>query len=244
MSKTIVITGAGEGLGRAIARRVVRDGDRVALIGRTASKVESLAEELGEGALAVTCDLSQPDEITAAFSAIEGRFGTIDVLVNSAAIYEPTPLEEADVESVVAGISTNLTGAMLCARAAVPLMGRGGHIFNVSSESVDIDYPMLTIYRTSKAGLEQFTTALAAEVEPKGIRVTCLQAASMTEPGKAYSLDPVMGMRFMEAAAKNGLRLMERPISQYASVADLVRVLIDLPADLHVEHLKLRARAE
>ncbi len=242
MGKTVVITGAGEGLGRAIARRVVKDGDSVALIGRTASKVEVLAEELGEGALAVPCDISDPDAITVAFEAIEERFGTVDVLVNNAAIYDPTPLDEADIVSVVQGINTNLTGAMLCARAAIPLMREGSHIFNVSSESVEINYPMLTIYRSSKAGIEQFTTSLAAELEPKGIRVTCLQAASMTEPGKAYSLDPEMGMRFMEAAAKNGLRLMEAPISQYSSVADLVRVLIDLPGDLHVEHLKLRAR--
>lgn len=242
MGKIVAITGAGEGLGRAIARRVAGDGDGVALIGRTASKIEALAEELGECALAVPCDIADPDAITAGFAAIKERFETLDVLVNNAAIYDPTPLDEADISRVVQGINTNLTGAMLCARAAIPLMREGSHIFNVSSESVEINYPMLTIYRSSKAGLEQFTTSLAAELQPKGIRVTCLQAASMTEPGKAYNLDPQMGMRFMEAAAKNGLRLMEAPISQYSSVADLVRVLIDLPGDLHVEHVKLRAR--
>ena len=242
MGKVFVITGAGEGLGRAIARGVAEEAAGVALIGRTASKVEALKQELGENALAVSCDLSDADEVTDAFAAIADRFGKIDVLINNAAVYDPSPLAETTVEQVVKGINTNLTGAMLCARAAIPLMGRGSQIVNVSSESVEVNYPLLTIYRSSKAGLGQFTTALAGELEPEGIRVTSVQAASMTEPGKQYNIDPEMGMRFMEACAKNGLRLMERPVSQYASVVDTVLKLLDLPADVHVEAIKVRAR--
>jgi len=241
MGKTIVITGAGEGLGRAIARRVVEDGDSVVLIGRTASKVEKLADELGGNTLAVPCDIANADQISAAFATIAKRFGSIDVLINNAAIYDPVPLAEASAEQIVKGINTNLTGAMLCARAAIALMQKGSHIINVSSESVEVNYPLLTIYRSSKAGLEQFSTALAGELEADGIRVTGVQAASMTEPGKQYNMDPETGMRFMEACAKNGLRLMERPVSQYASVAEVVHSLLNLPADVHLEQIKVRA---
>ena len=86
MGKTIIITGAGDGLGRALARRFARDGETVILLGRTLSKLEAVAAELGEGHLALQCDVGDPDSVRAAFAQIATRHPKVDVLINNASV--------------------------------------------------------------------------------------------------------------------------------------------------------------
>ncbi len=242
MSKVIVITGAGVGLGRALAREFVADGDRVVLLGRTAAKVEAVAEELGERAMAIGCDVSSPEAVRTAFAAIAERHSGIDVLINNAAIFEPFKIANASDEQILNTITTNLGGAMLCARAALPVMGRGGHIINVSSESVVVPLPHLSVYQSSKAGLEQFSTCLSREVEPDGIRVSCVRAGAMYEEGKTWDVEMQAKIDFHQAAVAAGINPAERPISQFSSVTGIFRMLIDLPADVQVAHINLHAR--
>jgi NAD(P)-dependent dehydrogenase (short-subunit alcohol dehydrogenase family) len=242
MSKIIVITGAGVGLGRALARRFATDGDRVVLLGRTAAKVQAAAAEIGERALAVPCDVSSPDAVRSAFAEIANRHARIDVLINNAAVYEPFLIAEASDAQIVGLVSTNLIGPMLCARAAIAMMGRGGHIINVSSESVGMRYPYLVVYQSSKAGVERFSEGLHHELEPTGIRVTNVRAGAMMEEGKSWNVDPAMAARFGQAAMAAGLNLRERPISHVNSVTDAFRALIDLPEDVHVASMNLHAR--
>jgi len=242
MSKTIVITGAGVGLGRALARRFVRDGDEVVLLGRTAAKVEAVAAELGERALAIGCDVSSPESVKAAFAAIARRHPRIDVLINNAAVYEPFLIAEATDAQILDAVATNLTGPILCARAAIPMMGRGGHILNVSSESVGMRFPYLALYQTSKAGLERFSESLHHELEPGGIRVTTVRAGQMIEEGKTWNVDPQVAMRFGQAAMAAGLNLRELPKSHVDSVTAVFRSLIDLPPDVHVASVNVHAR--
>jgi meso-butanediol dehydrogenase/(S,S)-butanediol dehydrogenase/diacetyl reductase len=151
MSKTIVITGAGVGLGRALARRFAADGENVVLLGRTSAKVEAAAAEIGTRAMAVGCDVSSAASVAASFAAIAGRYPRIDALINNAAVFEPFLIAEATDEQITKIIATNLTGAVLCARAAIPMLGSGGHIINVSSESVELPFPHFSIYQSSKA---------------------------------------------------------------------------------------------
>lgn len=243
MSKTIVITGAGVGLGRALARSFAADGDKVVLLGRTAAKVEAVAGEIGEGALAVQCDVGSPDSVRAAFATIAERHGGIDVLINNAAIFEPFKIADASDGQIMNTVAANLAGPMLCARAAIPLMASGGHIINVSSESVDICLPHLSVYQSSKAGLEQFSVRLSQELEPEGIRVSTVRAGQMFEEGKTWDVDMQAKIDFHQAAMKVGINLAERPISQFTSVTGVFRALVDLPPDLQVEHISLHARA-
>lgn len=242
MSKTIVITGAGIGLGRALARRFVRDGDSVVLLGRTPAKVETLAAELGNQSLAVGCDVSSPTSVKAAFERIARHHPRIDVLINNAAVYEPFLIAEASDAQILDTLATNLAGPMLCARAAIPLMGRGGHIINVSSESVGMRFPYLVVYQSSKAGLERFSEGLYHELESSGIRVTSLRAGQMIEEGKTWTVEPQTAMRFAQAAAETGLKLREMPKSHVDSVTHVFRALIDLPADVHVASVGVHAR--
>lgn len=243
MSKVIVITGAGAGLGRALARRFAADGEQVVLVGRRLATVQAAADEIGGSALALECDVSSPGAVRAAFAAIAAWHPKIDVLINNAAFYEPCLIAEASDEQILRILGTNLTGAILCARAAIPLLGRGGHIIHVSSESVAMKFPQLVLYQASKAGLERFSEGLQHELEPSGIKVTLLRAGSMYEEGKRWEIDPAVALRFAQAAMAAGINLRERPLSHYRSIASVFRALIDLPEDVSSPTLTLQARA-
>jgi meso-butanediol dehydrogenase/(S,S)-butanediol dehydrogenase/diacetyl reductase len=242
LAKIIAITGAGAGLGRALARRFAADGETVVLLGRNAAKVESVAKQIGDRAWAVGCDVSSPESVRGAFARIAGRHPRIDVLVNNAAVYEPFLVAEATDDQILKSITTNLAGPILCARAAIPLLGKGGHIINVSSESVGMHFPYLVLYQSSKAGLERFSQGLHHELEPNGIRVSMVRAGQMMDADKTWDVDPAMAMRFAQACMQAGLNLRERPISQYVSVTNIFRALIDLPPDLHAASIALHAR--
>jgi meso-butanediol dehydrogenase/(S,S)-butanediol dehydrogenase/diacetyl reductase len=242
VAKVIVITGAGAGLGRALARRFAADGETVVLLGRNAEKVQKVAAQIGERALALGCDVASPDSVRAAFASIAERHPRIDVLINNAAVYEPFLIAEATDDQILKAIATNLGGPILCSRAAIPLLGKGGQIINLSSESVGMLFPHLVVYQSSKAGLERFSQGLHHELEPNGIRVTTVRAGQMMDADKTWDIDPAVAMRFAQAAMAAGLKLRERPITQYTSVTTVFRALIDLPPDLHTQTVFLHAR--
>lgn len=242
MAKTIVITGAGSGLGRALARRFAGDGDTVILLGRTLSKVEAVANELGAPAFAVECDIASPDSVRTAFATIAERHPRIDVLINNAAIFEPFLVKEATDKQINGAVSTNFAGPIYCTRSAIPLLGKGSHIINISSESVGLPFVMFSLYQSTKAGFERFSEALHQELEPDGIRVTLVRAGQMMDADTNWAIDPDVAMRFAQGCMKAGIDMRSRPISQFASVANLFRTLVDLPADLNASHIMLEAR--
>lgn len=242
MSKTIVITGAGVGLGRALAHRFASEGDNVVLLGRTLSKVEAVAKDIGERALAVACDVGSPDSVRSAFSEIAKKHSQIDVLINNAAVFEPFLLENAKDDQILSALATNLAGPMYCIRSAIPMMVRGSHIINVTSESVEVELPHLSVYQASKAGLERLTRSLHLELESKGIRATFVRAGAMYEEGKTWNANPEDQMAFGKAAMERGFNMREKALSQFTSVTDVFRALIDLPPDLHAVSICLHAR--
>lgn len=243
MGKTIVITGAGVGLGRALARRFAKEGETVILLGRTFSKVEALAKELGEPAMAVECDVSSPASVRSAFETIAKRHSKIDVLINNAAIYEPFAVAEASDDQIMSSVTTNLAGPILCTRSAIPMMEKGGYIINVGSESIAVPFVMLSLYQSTKAGLERFSEALEVELEDSGIRVSTVRAGPMMEQGKEPpSWDRDAAMRFHQGCQAAGIDLTTRPVSDVTSVTDVFRSLLDLPPDVRVSHVSVGAR--
>lgn len=240
--KVIVITGANGGLGRALAQRFAADGEKVMLLGRTLAKVQAVADEIGENATAIECNVSSPDSVRAAFAQIAQIHPKIDVLINNAAIFQMLVLEEASDDQIINAVMSNLAGPMLCARSAIPMLESGGHIINISSESIEVTLPHLIPYQATKAGLEQFTKDLNLELMDRGIRVTTVRAGQMVGPGQAAEFDPVAGGRFFEAAMKRGHNVMMRGASQYASTVHIFRTIIDAPADVHIGTVSFQAR--
>jgi 3-oxoacyl-[acyl-carrier protein] reductase len=103
---------------------------------------------------------------------------------------------------------------------------------------------MLSLYASTKTGLERFTESLSLELQPSGIRVSTVRAGPMWEEGKTANVnwDPQAAMRFYELCGKSGIDLRSRPISNVASVTDVFRALIDLPPDVRVTHASIEAR--
>jgi meso-butanediol dehydrogenase / (S,S)-butanediol dehydrogenase / diacetyl reductase len=241
LGKTIVITGAGDGLGRALARRFAADGETVLLLGRTLSKVQAVADEIG--AVAIACDVGKPDSVRAAFCEVAKLHPNIDILINNAGIFEPFTLAEVRDDQITDLLSTNVAGPIFCAREALPLMAGGGHIINVTSESVQTRMPMLWLYGGSKTALEYMSEMWGSELAPAGVRVTVVRAGQMmdeTKTGTSWPMD--VAVRFATENAKVGLNLRERPISHYKSVTDAFRAVIDTPADLHIGMVTLSGR--
>ncbi len=235
MGKTIVITGAGDGLGRALARRFAADGETVILLGRTLSKVQAVADEIGAPHFAIECDVANPASVRAAFVVIAEAHPKIDILINNAGIYEPFTLADARDDQILNQMSTNLAGPIFCARSALPLLKGGGHIINVTSETVAVKMPMLWMYGGSKTALEFVSDMWSRELESDGVRVTVVRAGMMmdeTKTGNGWPLD--VAARFAGENAKVGINLRERPISHYNSVTEAFRAVIDMPADVHV----------
>lgn len=243
VSRIIAITGAGDGLGRALARRFARDGETVILLGRTLAKVEAVAAELGAPHVAIACDVANPDSVRAAFAQIAADFPRLDVLINNAGVYMPFTLAEVSDQQVKDLLDINMAGTIFCSREALRLMADGGHIINVTSESAAMKMPMMWLYAATKHAVELMSDMWARELEDQGVRVTVVRAGQMYDETKTAPPWPMdVAVRFAEATAKIGLNPRERGISHYNSVTDAFRAVLDMPRDLHMGLVTLNAR--
>lgn len=177
--QTVVVTGAGRGIGAALAAAYSKEGAIVAAIDREAANVGRIVEtirEAGGDAAAYAVDLRSPDEVAATFAEIEERHGRIDVLINNAGLgiwKSPYELELDEWDTV---INTNLRGTFLCAREAAKRMrGRdGGAIVNIASTRALMSEPNSEAYAASKGGIVALTHALAVSLGADRIRVNAI----------------------------------------------------------------------
>lgn len=234
-AKVIVITGANGGFGRALSQRFADDGETVIMLGRSLPKVAEVAAAIGPNAWPLECRISDPDSVRAAFAQIAARHPRIDVLINNAGNFSAFEIAEATDAQIMDGLGANLIGPILCARSAIPLMARGGQIINVTSESVEVNFAMLSIYQAGKAGLERFSRSLHEELADRGIRSIIFRAGQMYGPGMSGSIDPEIGARFSAANVRRGIDSSARGFTAYASAAQVMRNLVDLPQDVTVE---------
>lgn len=174
--KIALITGASSGSGIGISKRFIAEGATVILTARGADRLTELAAELGEQAVPLAMDVSDPASVKQAFEHIDQQFSKLDILINNAAVYRPTAVEELIDRDLQAQLNTNFLGPVYTCRAAIPLLraAGGGDIINTSSESTSHPFPLLSMYVASKAALEMFSRVLSMEVRKEGIRVTNL----------------------------------------------------------------------
>ncbi len=171
--KVAVVTGAARGIGLAIAKKFLEEGYRVALLDIDAAELAKADSLLGEESLAITCDVSDQQQVRAAVKEITTRFGRIDALVNNAGIAVFKPLLETTLEEWERVLAVNLTGAFICTQACAPemLKNGGGAIVNIGSISGLRASTLRVAYGTSKAALAHLTRQQAAELGNAGIRV-------------------------------------------------------------------------
>jgi 3-oxoacyl-[acyl-carrier protein] reductase len=179
-NKIALVTGASQGIGKAMALAFGREGAHVVVTARTTASLETVADhitQMGGEALAVTADLGVDADIQRIASTALHRFGRIDILVNNAGIIHPRiNLVDFDAQLWRQVIAVNLTGAALLTKAVLPSMiaQRSGKIINISSIGGRRGGKTRSAYRVTKAGLISLTESVAAEVKPYGIDVVCI----------------------------------------------------------------------
>jgi NAD(P)-dependent dehydrogenase (short-subunit alcohol dehydrogenase family) len=171
------ITGCSTGFGRELAQSVLRRGWRAVVTARDASRVQDLVAGHEANALALSLDVTKADEIAAAVRQAEERFRAVDVLVNNAGYGYQSSIEEGVESEIRAQFDTNVFGLAAMTRAVLPGMRarRRGHIVNISSLAGFVGFPGSGYYAATKHAVEGLSDALAKEVAPLGIKVTCVE---------------------------------------------------------------------
>jgi 3-hydroxybutyrate dehydrogenase len=172
-----VVTGAGRGIGAAIAKALAQRGARVSLLGRNADTLQSAAREIGtETAVTHTADVTDAASLAAAFASVRERHGRITILVNNAGQARSAPLNSGDDALWDEMLDVNLTGVYRCIRCALPdmLLAGQGRIINIASTAGLIGYPYVTAYCAAKHGVIGLTRALALELARKNVTVNAV----------------------------------------------------------------------
>jgi NAD(P)-dependent dehydrogenase (short-subunit alcohol dehydrogenase family) len=193
--RTAIVSGASRGIGAAIARSLDIAGARVALLARTAADLDEVAAKLTNDPVTVVADLGTVDGPSAAAAdAIAALGGSVDVLVNNAAVAIRKPSEEVTADEVQYMLDVNVRGVLLLTIAVLPAMlaAGGGSIVSISSISGVRGTPRRAVYAASKAAIDGMTRALAMEYGPRGIRAnavapgvvpTALWTENLAKPG-------------------------------------------------------------
>lgn len=207
-----IVTGAGKGLGKAIAEKFFREGAWVALWDIDLPLAKSVAASLdssGQKTMAIKVDITNEAEVTKAVSEVMSKFKRIDILVNNAGISRHKPIEEMTLEIFESVMKVNLTGTFLCCRAVTPIMKRQGRgkIINIASLGGRTGRPGVGVnYAASKAGVIGLTQTLARELGSSGIYANAIAPGPiLTEQTKQYPAEVFATWNAGRAIQKDGL---------------------------------------
>lgn len=198
--KTALVTGAAQGIGKAIAARLAADGATVIVSDLNEAGGVAAAEAIGNGAKAISADVSSPASVTALFEAIDAEVGCVDILVNNASIVPFIAWDDVDLDHWQQIIGTNLTGTFLVSRAATDQMrakGRPGRVISIASNAFFAGTPNMSAYIAAKGGVIGFMRALATELGAYGITANSV-TPGLTESDGVKTSPHMAAFEFVE----------------------------------------------
>jgi NAD(P)-dependent dehydrogenase (short-subunit alcohol dehydrogenase family) len=241
-NRKALVTGAGSGIGRAVALKLQGAGFDVALLGRRVAQLEDTAASAhpdGGRFIVIPADVTDESQVQDAFATAARAFARLDVLFNNAGIFTPgAPIEDISLAAWQKSVDVNLTGAFLCAREAVRLMKaqdpKGGRIINNGSISAHTPRPQSAAYTATKHAMTGLTKSIALDGRAHNI------ACSQIDIGNAATdLTEAMADGILQA---NGSRMIE-PRMDVAHVADAVLLIANMPLDANVAFMTVMATA-
>jgi NAD(P)-dependent dehydrogenase (short-subunit alcohol dehydrogenase family) len=240
LKKVALVTGAGSGIGKAVAEALMADGFSLVLAGRRPEPLQALVEAArhrGQEAIAVPTDVRDPASVDALFAKVEEVYGRLDVIFNNAGVNTPAvTLDELDVEQWRNVIDTNLNGVFLCARGAFRLMRKqtpqGGRIINNGSISAHTPRPYSSAYTTSKHAVLGLTKSLA--LDGREFNIAC----SQIDIGNALT---ELSVRMTKGVRQANGEIAVEPMVDVKHVADAVRYIAALPLSANVLNMTVMA---
>jgi NADP-dependent 3-hydroxy acid dehydrogenase YdfG len=226
-----VVTGASRGIGEAIARSLAAAGARVALVARDRDALEKLAAAIGGGAFAVSCDVTNGDQVRAAAQAITAAFsGPANILVNNAGLFRVAPAQELAEGDFKSMIEVNLIAPHMFVREFLPAMlgARRGHVVTIGSVADRSAYPGNAGYSATKFGARALHEILRAETKGTGVRATLVSPSATDTP--IWDLLP---------AAKRSSYPKAQDMLRPDDVANAVLYAVTAPATVNVDELRL-----
>jgi NAD(P)-dependent dehydrogenase (short-subunit alcohol dehydrogenase family) len=239
-NKVAIVSGAGSGIGKAVALTLLKDGYRVALAGRRADALHKAISEAGDNtarALAVPTDVTNPESVRNLFAKTKQAFGRLDVLFNNAGVSAPgIPLEDLTFEQWKSVVDTNLTGPFLCTQEAFKIMKdqnpRGGRIINNGSISAHAPRPNSSPYTSTKHAITGLTKSTSLDGRKYDI------ACGQIDIGNALT---EMAARMANGVPQANGTIAVEPLMDVQHVADAVLHMASLPLESNIQFLTVMA---
>ncbi|WAH95297.1 SDR family oxidoreductase [Arthrobacter sp. MMS18-M83] len=230
--RVAVITGASSGIGAATARALAADGYRVALLARRVDRIQALADELGDGAIAIEADVTDRGSLLAAAERVKAEFGGTDVLVNNAGIMLLGPFSSDQQDDYRQMIEVNLIGAITATEVFLDqLRDGGGDLVNISSVAGRTARPGNGVYAATKWGINGWSESLRQELQP-GVRVTVI------EPGAVATELP---SHITHEQTRAGAEAMYSQVAVTAEdIAEVIAFAVSRPRRLTINEILLR----
>ncbi len=238
--KVVAVTGGSKGLGRHFVERLVREGAKVACLARPSAELRDLASTMPD-VLGIECDVGEVEACDEAVAKTVARFGRLDAIVNNAGVYEPFLIEDSTPEQILRLTRVNYLGPIWLTRAAIPhLRATKGQIISVSSETVRWPYPYLSMYASTKAGMENFHAAMRDELRSDEVRVSLIRSGHF-EGGVGHTdANMEVMMAFADAAQRTGHTAWTGAGFTMVSMADALVTLLRLAPDVNIDLMEVR----
>lgn len=227
-NRRALVTGAGGGIGAAIAARLAAEGARVMVVDVDGAAADATAQRIGGGAAAFAADVSSDQQVAAAVAAATDAFGGLDIVVNNAGVGVPGTVVDTDLDAYERVMAINVRGTFLGMRHGVPALraSGGGAIVNLSSIAALVGLPGRAAYTAAKGAIDALTRAAAIDHLPDGIRINAVAPGTVETPW----IDRIVGQTEDPAAEKQRMR-ERQPHGRFVQPEEIAAMVAFLASD-------------